>query len=289
MRPPEYQRPFDVRSARRFFLRLAVVVVVLLAAFQSISFYVDSLWFASLGFESVYWYRLRAEALVFLTFAVASALVLRLLFWLVMPPAGHSRRPFLQFGQEAIMIPTAENLKRWASPVAIVIGLFFGFSFSSDWNTYALLINSVPTPSISDPIFGRPLSFYLFTVPVLESLWGWFLAISIIGIVVAILLSVTDMSARFKGVSLALSLLLAAVAFQTYVSRYSLLLEGNVLFSGVRYVDANIVIPGLWFVIVALVLGAAIALANTRAGRIRYLGAAIAIPALTYIVAGGLA
>src|SRR2546422_7632518 len=36
-------------------------------------------------------------------------------------------------------------------------------------------------------------------------------------------------------------------------------------------------------------MGAAIVLANTPPGPIRYLGAAIAIPALTYIVAGGLA
>src|SRR5437667_712317 len=127
MRPPEYPRPFDVRFARRFFVRFGVVVIALIAAFQSISFYVESLWFASLGFEPVYWYRLRAEATMFLTFAVASALLLWLLFRLVMPPAGHSRRPFLQFGQEAIMIPTAEHLKRLASPVAIGIGLFFGF------------------------------------------------------------------------------------------------------------------------------------------------------------------
>src|SRR5881628_2151140 len=289
MRPPEYQRPFDIRSARRFFLRLGAAVVVLIAAFQSISFYVESLWFASLGFEPVYWYRLKAEATVFLIFAVVSAFVLWLLFRLAMPPGGYSRRPFLQFGQEAIVIPTAEHLKRLASPVAIGIGLFFGFSFSSDWSTYALFKNSAPASSISDPIFGRPLSFYLFTLPVLESLSSWFLAISIIGMVAAILLSVTDMSARFKGVSLALGVLLGAAAFQTYVSRYSLLLDENVLFSRVRYVDANIVIPGLWFVIAALLLGAAIALANTRAGRIRNLGAAIAIPALTYIVAGGLA
>src|SRR5207237_5798307 len=120
-----------------------------------------------------------------------------------------------------------------------VIGLFFGFSFSSDWSTYALFINSAPASSISDPIFGRPLSFYLFTLPVLESVSGWFLAISIIGIVAAILLSVTDMSARFKGVSLALSVLLGAIGLQTYVSRYSLLLEEHGLCSGLRYLDAN--------------------------------------------------
>ncbi len=289
MRPPEYPRPFDVRFARRFFVRFGVVVIALIAAFQSISFYVESLWFASLGFEPVYWYRLKAEATVFLIFAVVSAFVLWLLFRLVMPPGGYSRRPFLQFGQEAIVIPTAETLKRLASPAAAVVGVFFGLSFSSDWNTYALFINSVPTPSMSDPIFGRPISFYLFTLPVLESVADWFLAISVIGILAAILLSVTDMSARFKGVSIALGILLAAIALQTYISRFSLLFEEDSLFSGVRYVDANIVIPGLWFVTAALLLGAAIALGNSRAGRIRNLGVAIAVPALTYLVAGGLA
>src|SRR5207249_8473961 len=80
MRPPEYQRPFDVRFARRFFVRFGVVVIALIAAFQSISFYVESLWFASLGFQPVYWYRLKAEATVFLIFAVVSAFVLWLLF-----------------------------------------------------------------------------------------------------------------------------------------------------------------------------------------------------------------
>ena len=289
MRPPQYQVPFDFRPARSFLIRLAIVIVLLIAAFQSISFYVESLWFGSLGFEPVYWYRLQAQAAVFFGVAVMTAIVLWLLIRLVMPTGGYSRRPFIQFGQEAVVIPTMETLKRLALPVAVIFGVFFGLSFSSDWNTFTLFINSAPTASIVDPIFGRPLSFYMFTLPVLESIAGWFLAISIIGLIASILLSVTDMSARFKGVSLALGILLVAIAFQTYVSRYSLLFDENTLFTGVRYVDANIVIPGLWFVIAALVLGAGIALANMSAGRIRNFGIAIAVPALTYAVAGGIA
>src|SRR5438046_8703170 len=111
MSRPEYQRAFDVRFARRFFVCFGVVVIALIAAFQSISFYVESLWFASLGFESVYWYRLRAQGIVFLAFALASTVFLWILFRLVIPSIGHTRRPFLQFGQEAIVIPTGETLK----------------------------------------------------------------------------------------------------------------------------------------------------------------------------------
>src|SRR5262249_27623083 len=183
MRPPQYQQPFDLRPARGFLLRVGILVILLIAAFQSISFYVESLWFGSLGFEPVYWYRLQAQAYVFLAFTVGTALVLWVLFRLVMPPAGYSRRPFIQFGQEAIAIPTGETLKRIASPAAILIGVLFGLSFSSDWNIFTLFINRVPVSAVSDPIFGQSLPFYLFKLPVMESLSGWFLTVSVIGFI----------------------------------------------------------------------------------------------------------
>src|ERR1700757_4589099 len=96
MRPPQYQQPFDLRPARGFLLRVGILIVLLIAAFQSISFYVESLWFGSLGFEAVYWYRLQAQAAVFFAFTIATAFSLFVLFRVVMPPAGYSRRPFIQ-------------------------------------------------------------------------------------------------------------------------------------------------------------------------------------------------
>jgi uncharacterized membrane protein (UPF0182 family) len=226
---------------------------------------------------------------LFLLATIVTAFALWLIFRLVTPPPGQVRRPFLQFGQEAILIPGRDTLKRAALPVAIVVGLFFGISFSADWSTYAVFINRTPTPGISDPVFGRSLSFYLFTLPVIESLAVWVLAISVIGLIAAVFLSITDMTATFKGVSLGLTLVLIAVAFQAYVSRYALLYDENTLFTGVRYVDDKIIIPGLSFVIGALLLGAIIAAANIRLGRIRNLAVAIGVPALTYLIASVLA
>src|SRR5215472_12845811 len=142
MRPPDYHRtPPNLRSARRFLIRLGLAIIILIAAFQSISFYVESLWYGSLGFASVYWYRLRAQSTLFLLATVVTSFALWLIFRLVTPPPGQVRRPFLQFGQEAILIPGRDTLKRAALPVAIVIGLFFGISFGADWSTYAIFIN----------------------------------------------------------------------------------------------------------------------------------------------------
>ncbi|HEY2383447.1 MAG TPA: UPF0182 family protein [Terriglobia bacterium] len=289
MRPPEYHQPPDLRSAGRVLVRLGIAVFILIAGLQSISFYVESLWYGSLGFTSVYWYRLRAQSTLFLAVSLVTAFMLWLIFRLVTPPSGNTRRPFLQFGQEAILIPTRDTLKRLALPVAIVVGIFFGISFSSDWSTYAAFINRVPTPTISDPVFGRSLSFYLFTLPVLESIAGWLLGITIIGLVAAIFLSITDVSAVFKGVSFGVTLVLLAVAFQAWVSRFALLYDENPLFTGVRYVDDKIIIPGLTLVIAALVVGAVIAAANIRAGRLGNLALAAGVPALTYLVAGVIA
>jgi uncharacterized membrane protein (UPF0182 family) len=286
MRPPDHRFSSDMRVARRFMVRLAVLLLIVFAAFQSISFYVESLWYGSLGFASVYWYRLRAQSILFLGVSIVTAVVLWIIFRAVTPPAGYSRRSFLQLGQEAILIPTRDTLRRLALPVAAIVGVFFGISFSADWNIFALFLNKTVTNAPLDPIFGRPLSFYLFTLPVLDSVAGWFLGISVIGLIAAIFLSITDMTGTFKGVSLGLSLVLFAIAFEVYVSRYSLLSDENTLITGVRYVEDKIVIPGLSFVIAALVLGAIIAAANIRSGRIRNLGLAVAVPALTYVVAG---
>src|SRR5438477_2438265 len=112
MRPPEYHPTLDFRPARGLVVRLAILIVFLIAALQSISFYVESLWYGSLGFESVYWYRLRMQSAVFLGVAVLTAFVLWLIFRIVTPTGGGSRPRFLQFGQEAIVIPTRDALKR---------------------------------------------------------------------------------------------------------------------------------------------------------------------------------
>lgn len=267
-------------------VRLALVVVVLVVLFQSISIYVEKLWFESVGYEAVYWYQLRAQGMTFLAFGLASGMLLFLFFRLVMPSGSIPKGSVIQFGNEQLAMPASDTFKRFALPVAAVLGLLFGIAFSGDWNTYALFLNRPAASGLLDPIFGKPLSFYFFVLPVMEALSGWFLTICVITMVVAVLTAVTDMSGKFKGISIGLGLLLWAVAFQVSVSRFSLILAGGSLFTGVSYVDDHVILPGLWFVIAALGIGAFIALANAAKGHLRNLVAALALPVITYVVAG---
>ena len=44
------------------------------------------------------------------------------------------------------------------------------------------------TGSIANPIFGRPLNFFLFTLPAWQILLGWLLTLAVIACVVAVVL-----------------------------------------------------------------------------------------------------
>ena len=57
----------------------------------------------------------------------------------------------------------------------IVTGLFsliYGLGMKDEWNSFALYLNQAPTTG-SDPIFGKPIGFYLFTLPVYDTVVSW--------------------------------------------------------------------------------------------------------------------
>src|SRR5260370_7370921 len=66
------------RPRRRSSARLALLVVlgvVLLGGSTAVSYYVDALWFESLGFASVFWTRISLQAAAFGAFALVTFLV----------------------------------------------------------------------------------------------------------------------------------------------------------------------------------------------------------------------
>src|SRR5206468_5886173 len=78
--------------------------------------------------------------------------------------------------------------------VSIVVSglaaLISGAALASDWPTLALFWRA-PHGGPTDPIFGKPLNFYLFTLPALQLIVGWLLTMAVIlaiaGVVLAVL------------------------------------------------------------------------------------------------------
>ncbi len=264
--------------------KLFAVVVLLILGNQAISIYFETLWFGSVGFESVYWYRLAMQWGTFGIFALATGGSLAFLLSFVSPREGESRS-VLEIGGETLVIPPPAFFRRIAAAIALVFGILFGLAYSINWPVYALFLNR-PTPSaVVDPILGHDLNFYLFVLPALESLSSWFISISVMTLLAALLVAALDTSNKFRGLSIGLALTFLALATRAYLYRFHLLYQEHPLISGVTYVDDNAVIPGLWFLCGALLVGAAVSAYNVQACQVRNLAIAAGLPVLVYVFA----
>src|ERR1041385_4047887 len=74
----------DIKPPRRrlgLLIAGAIILAVLLFGSQFLNIYIDSLWFSSIGYANVYWYKFRLGGLLFLVFFVVSFLIVRVPFY----------------------------------------------------------------------------------------------------------------------------------------------------------------------------------------------------------------
>src|ERR1700761_8365698 len=81
--PPRRDWPSQPRNdwpqkprRRRLLLILAVLIAIIFGSRTAFSYYVDSLWFGSLGYLDVFWKTQAYQWIAFLVFAVATFLIL---------------------------------------------------------------------------------------------------------------------------------------------------------------------------------------------------------------------
>src|SRR5215475_93180 len=276
--PPKRSR----RRRGRLFL-FALAAVLLLSAGTALSYYVDALWFESLGYLDVFWKTLNLQAAAFLVFSVITFLVIYGSF-LAFKPAdfgeGGTGGTIIVNGQP-VQIPVGPALRVIALGVTALVALITGAGMMSEWPTLALAWygRAAAGGASVDPIFGRPLTFYLFTLPALNLISGWLLTLAVIACGIAIFFLVVGGGARalrtftgrrgsmpaglpWRGLSLAFAALLLILAFRVYLGRFDSLFDDQTIFSGVNYTDAHVTLTGLLLVSIALVVGAIIAVVN---------------------------
>ncbi len=289
------------RRRRWKWVVLVAIVVLLFVASRALSIYISALWFRSLGYSSVFWFIFRAKLQLFLIFLIATTAILRAGFWLV-------ERAFASFtlgrrtvfiNQQPLNFSPARVLRPLAWVVSIIGGLIFGFGMRENWRSFALYFHQAPT-TLADPIFNKPLGFYLFTLPVYDAVSSWLLSLSFIILIATVIYAVLALTqqgisttgdltkARKKSltaVSIALAPWLVVLAWRFALSRYPYLWGDHQTFSGVTFVEANHLLPAFMWVAVTLILAALILLINAFTMRkVRILIGALAIPLIVYVV-----
>ena len=291
------------RRRRRLLILLVAVVALIAVSHTLLSYWVDLLWFHSLGYGQVFWKTAGLQVGVFAIFAIVTFAVLFVALSALRRshqsalPRDHK----LMIGGQPVNLSVEPALRILSLLASLIIAVLTGASMATDWPTLALFWYAPrATGSIVDPIFSRPLSFFFFTLPAWQLLVGWLLTLSIILCVAAVVFLLITSGARaldktrsafapspWRGLSIAGAFLLLVLAMNVYVDRFQSVLDHHTIFDGITYTDAHITINGLLIVCVALVLGAVIAAANAfREARGRWLVAAVVPAVASYILLG---
>jgi uncharacterized membrane protein (UPF0182 family) len=236
-------------------ITLTILAVITGALVALSGFYVDWLWFESVGFTGVWSTVLTTKIALFVVAGLLTSLIISLNVYLAF-----RRRPFY--------VPTsveADNLERYRATIdpirklvfaGIVLVLFYfgGTSASNLWGSWLLFRNSTEF-GVQDPQFGLDVSFFAFRLPFFQTLIGWGISTLILatlasaavhylygGIRPQVPQERTTVAARVQlSVLLGLIVLLKAVAY--WFDRYALALKESRLITGLTYTDVNATLP----------------------------------------------
>src|SRR6202050_2723129 len=182
-------RPARPRHRRRLLVVLAIVAVIFFGGRAALSYYVDLLWFRSLGYAEVFFKTLSLQSEVFAVFAAATFVILYGSFLALKRahlsdlPSGHT----ILIGGRPVKLPGEPVLRFIALGVSLAVAAASGAGMMAEWPTLALFWYAPrATGGVVDPIFGKPLNFYLFALPAWQFIVGWLLTLAVIGSLLAV-------------------------------------------------------------------------------------------------------
>ncbi|HEX9140126.1 MAG TPA: UPF0182 family protein [Steroidobacteraceae bacterium] len=279
---------------------LAVLALIVFMGGTTVSYYVDALWFDSLGYAAVFWTRFDLQTGLFCAFTLASFAVLYGAVLLFRPARFEDWLVGLNPGRgPALSVPIERIFRLLSLGLSALIAVLIGLTMMNRWTMLALYWHAPAGAGGADPIFGQPLGFYLFTLPAWQLLAGWLLVLAVIvGLIAALFLAAAGgvrilgqspdgatQRRLWRNLSIALALLLTVIALRVYLGRYERLFQDATIFSGVSYTDAHVTLTGLLLVCVALLAGAIMAgFGATMTPRPRWLLVSIAPAVGCYVL-----
>src|ERR1700733_16041328 len=116
--------PPPPRRRRGGIIVLAVAAAVFLGGGTVVSYYVDALWFDSLGYAAVFWTRLNLQAVIFASFAVLSFAAVYGVF-LALKPASFDQLigGRVLINQQWVQLPVEPVLKIAVLGLALIIAV----------------------------------------------------------------------------------------------------------------------------------------------------------------------
>ena len=272
---------------RSAFLLIAIVLILLVFLPFLAARLADWLWYREIGFERVFLTKVLAQwalgvptALVVFGVLYANARVAMSGELRPVRPPLTRMRAGLEVGEAARAL-MGRGMEWLALPATAVLSAVFGLAAASQWRT--LLQAAYGTPfGVTDPVFGRDVGYYVFTLPAIELVTGLLyglLLLALVAVVLPIHVFRGEIQGSPRGVSIGpraqtqlavlAGLLLLLTALQIHFVRIPGLLFGNHLpLTGANYVDLHTRLPALHALSIVAFAGAVLILWGGARGRL---------------------
>jgi uncharacterized membrane protein (UPF0182 family) len=257
-------------AASRPLKALAVAAIFFLALMifpAVVGLATDWMWFGEVGYRRVFVTRLLVRSALFL---LSGALAY---FWIVgnarIARRGKSQSPILwKMGPDLPPVDIADSVGRLTRPAALFLALLFAIAGASGWMTVLRFLNATPF-GVTDPVFGRDLSAYVFILPLVGGLLGVLRTLVTISLIIVLLIyllrgkislppqRVSLMPPADRHVAILLVLFLVLTALQVWFVRLpGLLFSDTGPLVGASYTDLHARYPALHIIAVTAVIGA---------------------------------
>ncbi|HKP15981.1 MAG TPA: UPF0182 family protein, partial [Gemmatimonadaceae bacterium] len=276
--PPGPRRSRTGRPPRspRFTLVVAILAFLLVVVLPSLTTRLaDWLWFREIGFERVFLTKLAAQWTIGL---LAGAIAFGVLYGnaryalrgLVVGPM-RVRDPITDVSQlaSAIGAQAARVMRALALPWTALVAFVVALAMASQWNTALQAIHRTPFGQ-TDPIWGRDIGWYVFTLPAIEAVVSFAFSLIILSLLLVALpihfaraetgrggepLVIPQLARQHLSILAALLLLVLALRTEL-VSIPGLLFNQHLALTGASYVDLHVRVPAMHVLAAGALIGA---------------------------------
>jgi len=163
------------RRARWWLILLlaAAFALVLVPAFAGVL--TDWWWFQEIGYRVVFTRQIVARGDLFLAVFALTAAILQLN--LGVAQRGIVLNPvIMRVGPSTPQLDVSRAVRRVSPWVVVAVAFFVGLAATAQWDVALAALNRTPFGT-TDPVFGRDVGFYVFTLPALSAVLSWLFGI----------------------------------------------------------------------------------------------------------------
>lgn len=257
----------NIKKWTALIIGLLAILGILIAAvkFIFIDFFVDLWWFQAQGMTSYYFLRLLYPYLILIFFTILFFAIFYVNFRVASrvigfedKPDGYKEKKWLKYLNHA--------LRDMYIILSFVMALIIAIPIFRNWEN-SLLFLFGNSSDVLDPLFGKDISFYLFSLPIYHLLQKEVL--TVVALMLAGVLFIywyewaaTPIEHRIKSqkarwhTSILVIFIFAVLCWGFMLERYDLLHEtGNLpIFKGPGFVEMTVILPSIWVTVISLML-----------------------------------